>query len=57
MDTDEEDLKCFLAAGSRERTGEVIRSLSSLALIWKLSDLDSGLLDREPNCNFPGRRC
>lgn len=57
VDTDEEDLKCFLAAGSRQSTGKVIRSLSPLALIWKLSDLDSGLLDREPNCNFPGRRC
>lgn len=44
VEADEEDLECLLAAGSRKRPGKVIRSLSTLALIWKLSDLDSGLL-------------
>lgn len=57
VEADEEDLECLLAAGSRKRPGKVIISLSTLALIWKLSDLDSGLLVREPNCNYPGRRC
>lgn len=57
MEADEKDLECPLAAGSRERPGKVIRSLSTLVQIWKLSDLDSGLLGREPNCNYLGRRC
>lgn len=51
------DLKCLLARGSQERADRVIRFLSTLALIWKLFDLDLGLLEREPNCSYPLGSC
>lgn len=54
---DQEYFKCLLVIGSQERTVKVIRSSSTLALIWNLCDLDVRLLEREPNCNYPGRRC
>lgn len=57
MKADHEDLKCLLVVESQERTVRVIGSWSTLALICKVLDLDLGLLEREPNCNFPGRSC